>query len=547
MTAYVFGSTTIGSSLIYSSAAINDSVTFLQGLTFFNTNTNAVNILHGNNTVYNSATVMSGGTYGLVVNTVNDCEIVNTATGTIGTLAGFYGYSAVYLAGDRNLLLNSGRVFSANGTAVTAQGDDYFIDNRGMIEGHDAGITALGEDYTIMNSGTIQAGTGPEPVAVLLSGAGTSKSLINTGIIQSLNPAAGIGVQVLGYNLTTVNNSGTILSVGGIAIDASTATGAIHLTNSGSIVSSTNYTLSVAGTALADVIINTGTINRSVALGDGDDIFNGIGGQVGGTVFGGDGNDIYGISDPLALVFEDIGQGTNDVIESTVSFSLAATGEVEGLTLLGAATDGTGNGYANLITGNGMDNRLLGDAGLDTIHGGNGNDWIDSGTEADLQFGGNGDDRLMGRWSGDTLYGGDGDDLVKGDAASDRIYGDGGEDVLVGGAGRDWLYGGAEADVFLFRRTADSGLGTTLRDLILGFEAGSDLVDLTQIDANASTSGNQAFAWIGTAAFGSIAGQLRVLAGANSILQGDVNGDGLADFELQFNAMATVSQNDILL
>ena len=194
-----------------------------------------------------------------------------------------------------------------------------------------------------------------------------------------------------------------------------------------------------------------------------------------------------------------------------------------------------------------MDNRLLGGAGLDTIHGGNGNDWIDSGTEADLQFGGNGDDRLMGRWSGDTLYGGDGDDLVKGDAASDRIYGDGGEDVLVGGAGRDWLYGGAEADVFLFRRTADSGLGTTLRDLILGFEAGSDLVDLTQIDANASSSGNQAFAWIGTAAFGSIAGQLRVLAGANSILQGDVDGDGLADFELQFNAMATVSQNDILL
>ena len=76
----------------------------------------------------------------------------------------------------------------------------------------------------------------------------------------------------------------------------------------------TGYVGLVTAACLADMG------NDVIALGDGDDIFNGIGGQVGGTVFGGDGNDIYGISDPLALVFEDIGQGTNDVLKARSAF-----------------------------------------------------------------------------------------------------------------------------------------------------------------------------------------------------------------------------------
>ena len=134
-----------------------------------------------------------------------------------------------------------------------------------------------------------------------------------------------------------------------------------------------------------------------------------------------------------------------------------------------------------------------------------------------------------------------------GRAGNDTINGGEGDDWLLGGAGRDTLNGGADADSFRFRFASDSAAGSTLRDQILGFEAGLDLIDLTQVDANANLTGNQAFAFIGTAAFGSIAGQLRLVTGANSILQGDVNGDGLADFEVQFNAIATVSVNDILL
>jgi Ca2+-binding RTX toxin-like protein len=147
----------------------------------------------------------------------------------------------------------------------------------------------------------------------------------------------------------------------------------------------------------------------------------------------------------------------------------------------------------------------------------------------------------------DSLFGGDDDDLLLGGAANDRLFGDDGRDTLIGGAGRDVLTGGADADTFQFRSITESPAGATARDSIVGFEAGLDVIDLTRIDANTNTAGNQAFTFIGTGAFTGVAGQLRVLAGANSVLQGDVNGDGVADFEVQLNGIATISGNDILL
>ncbi len=140
-----------------------------------------------------------------------------------------------------------------------------------------------------------------------------------------------------------------------------------------------------------------------------------------------------------------------------------------------------------------------------------------------------------------------GDDRVVGDAGNDRLNGDAGDDTLVGGGGRDTLTGGTEADTFQFRSVADSAAGAALRDTILFFQTGLDLIDLTRIDANAVLTGNQTFSFIGVVAFSNVAGQLRVVNGANSVIQGDVNGDGVADFELQLNAIAAVSVNDILL
>ena len=296
-----------------------------------------------------------------------------------------------------------------------------------------------------------------------------------------------------------------------------------------------------------DMLINTGSLIGNVDLGDGNDQFNGIGGFVSGTVFGGIGNDTYRISDPLTHLFETVGQGTADRIESTASFWLATAGEVENLTLLGPALDGFGNWLANAIIGNANGNFLAGGAGDDTVFGADGNDLLRGDADNDRLYGEDGDDNLRGGLGNDTLSGGDGDDKLGGDVGNDVLVGGAGDDLIHGAAGRDALNGGADADVFLFRFVADSGPGAAMRDSIFGFEAGLDQIDLRQIDANSVATGNQAFSFIGAAAFGNVAGQLRLIVGVNSFLLGDVNGDGVADFELALIANTTISVNDILL
>ena len=76
---------------------------------------------------------------------------------------------------------------------------------------------------------------------------------------------------------------------------------------------------------------------------------------------------------------------------------------------------------------------------------------------------------------------------------------------------------------------------STERDGIQDFNAG-DLIDLSRIDANTLVGGDQAFSFIGSAAFSNTAGELRFenisLGGPIWLVQGDTNGDGVSDFEV---------------
>lgn len=66
---------------------------------------------------------------------------------------------------------------------------------------------------------------------------------------------------------------------------------------------------------------------------------------------------------------------------------------------------------------------------------------------------------------------------------------------------------------------------------------------------SAGTAGDQAFAWIGTAAFGNVAGQLRYElspSGARTIL-GDVDGDGTAELYIQVTGTGAFQASDFLL
>ena len=53
---------------------------------------------------------------------------------------------------------------------------------------------------------------------------------------------------------------------------------------------------------------------------------------------------------------------------------------------------------------------------------------------------------------------------------------------------------------------------------------------------------------IGSNAFSNVAGELRYeIVAANTIIQGDVNGDGVADFELELTGIQSFVTADMLL
>lgn len=131
---------------------------------------------------------------------------------------------------------------------------------------------------------------------------------------------------------------------------------------------------------------------------------------------GGAGDDIYHVNSAGDRVIE-VNGGGSDLVRSLINYTLPD--QVESLTLMGSALNGTGNALANTLVGTGGDNQLSGldgndvlkgGAGRDTLDGGNGNDQLSGGSGADHLIGGAGDDILDGGRSGDLMEGGAGND-----------------------------------------------------------------------------------------------------------------------------------------
>lgn len=138
-------------------------------------------------------------------------------------------------------------------------------------------------------------------------------------------------------------------------------------------------------------------------------------------------------------------------------------------------------------------------------------------------------------------------DVIQGGGGGDNLTGLSGNDTLNGEAGRDTLTGSAGADTFVLSSLSDSGLGS-LADLIADFTSGTDKIDLSSLDADSATGGDQAFNWLGTTAFSNVAAQLRYeVVGSVRNIYGDVDGDGLADFQLQLTGTGTLVSGDFVL
>ncbi|MEA3037624.1 MAG: hypothetical protein QOE79_137, partial [Sphingomonadales bacterium] len=132
------------------------------------------------------------------------------------------------------------------------------------------------------------------------------------------------------------------------------------------------------------------------------------------------------------------------------------------------------------------------------------------------------------------LFAGSADDVIIGGAGGDLIY---------GGLGSDALTGGGGADVFRYQDVGESTVTST--DHILDFALG-DLIDLSRIDADTIQSGDQAFTFMtGATSFtgNGHAGELIAVDNGGGIwtVSGDVNGDGVADFQV----LVTVADSGI--
>ncbi|HWM30224.1 MAG TPA: calcium-binding protein, partial [Methyloceanibacter sp.] len=203
-----------------------------------------------------------------------------------------------------------------------------------------------------------------------------------------------------------------------------------------------------------------------------------------------------------------------------------------------------GDAGHDTIRGGAGNDTLYGDAGNDTIRGDAGHDTIRGGAGNDTLYGDAGNDTIRGDAGHDTIRGGAGNDTLYGDAGNDTLRGDNGNDTLIGGAGRDILFGGNGADRFDFNSISESKKGSS-RDQIKDFSRSQkDKIDLSGIDANTKKGGDQAFKFDPDKyGFTKTPGELIY---KNHILQGDVNGDGKADFEIHVN-VANLTRDDFIL
>ena len=158
----------------------------------------------------------------------------------------------------------------------------------------------------------------------------------------------------------------------------------------------------------------------------------------------------------------------------------------------------------------------------------------------EVAIGGSGNDTLIANDFGCTLKGGGGRDTLVGGA---------GNDTLIGGTGIDTLTGGGGADTFVFA-AGDSSAASGQHDLITDFTSGTDQIDLSGIDAVVSTPGIiDAFHFLGTAAFNGVAGALDYFfdsARGDTVLQGDTNGDNVADFAIDLSGNIALTASDLL-
>jgi Ca2+-binding RTX toxin-like protein len=409
---------------------------------------------------------------------------------------------------------SAGTTLATTGTGGTIRNDDAAATGPSLTlsgpmsvaEGN-AGTTSVA--YTVTRSGDT-SGASSANWTIAGSGASAADAADFGGTLPSgsVTFAAGeisktITIHVVGDALVELDESFTLTlssPSAGTTITTGTSHGTIRNddvaggdvpTAGNDILTGTEGADRIDALAGNDIIDGRGGVDTLYG-GAGNDIL--IGGAGNDTLDGGLGDDTYYVDSTGDIVNERSNAGT-DTVYSSAAGKFTLKTNIENLVLTGTGNiSGTGNSSNNQITGNSGANTLTGAAGDDTIFGMDGND------------------------------------------------------VIEGGAGRDALSGGAGADQFIFRSAADAGGGETglPSDLITDWATG-DKIDFSKLDAIASTSTNDAFTFVGSGAF-TAAGQLHyVQSGGQTFVEGDMNGDRIADFSLALSGLHTLIATDFVL
>lgn len=361
-------------------------------------------------------------------------------------------------------------------------------------------------------------------------------------------------VDISGYNnLVGGNGNDTadfVSSSTGISADM--LAGAVWVKGRASISGIEN----IFGTAFNDII--KGDNNANILRGGGG--YDEIDGKGGNDTFysnsqsritGGSGNDRFYVEGAVVAGF--MGEDGVDTIDFSLFAPVAGAGLMtvdfdDGTVILGNVM------YANVFT----TENIVGSSRADTLLGSAGANALSGGLGADNLQGRGGNDILTGNLGNDTLDGGANNDMLAGDqvfgalpsaiGGNDTLLGRDGNDFLFGGAARDLQTGGTGNDTFAYAAITDSAVGTASRDVISDFVRGQDKISLSGIDGIRGTASNDAFSFIGANAFSGVAGQLHyVLGNGITLVEGDVNGDRIADFQIELTGRMSLAATDFVL
>lgn len=430
------------------------------------------------------------------------------------------------------------------------------------------------ETATIEFSGmTIIGGAGSLGIVLNLGLGISTVTLAGTAPFRLNDASDGNGIVAnAGSNVISVSDGADAvdggLGVDRLIVDYRNATQAVtgdstsHFTEAGA-----GRTVSITGGTFEHFKILTGSGADTITTGAGDDfIKTGQGastvsaGQGANTIIGGgnadtitalDGGNVVRAGNGANTVTT--GGGADFIYTGTGADTIVSGGRSDTISLLGGAdTVDAGPGVDRLVINySAMISNVSGGVTGSSPGGGYVGHVADLlGSSVDFRRSesftittGSGDDTLKTGQGVDILRGNDGRDKFSSGGGDDQLFGGAGNDLLRGGLGSDQLTGGAGADVFLFVTMSEVNTGSG-RDHIHDFEAGLDQVNLSKIDADLTTSGDQRFDFIGGAAFSSVAGELRY---ADGLVTGDVDGDGLVDFTIVVDAQSGMSQGDFLL